>query len=390
MAMTPIAPKKSRLWLLSIRQRQSAYSLITIIFLAVIWLEYTTPSAYVFGYLYTGAIILTYRHLGRRQVASVTLAAAGLTLFNLVFPSVELRNLPTLANRLIAIAALLITGYLTERNRSYESEIAQQQAHIRTQAQLAELREDFASTLTHDLKTPLLGAIETIKSFRLEQFGEVSSSQHQVLDLMARSHDDTLHLVEAMLDVYRNDAEGLSLARSPIELRSLLTNTIAALTSLAQSRQVQVNLTPEAENQDFWILGDTLQLRRVFENLLANAISHTPTGTRVKVILHAVEQGYGHQWQVQIQDRGPGIDPRELPYLFVRFYQGHSGRQGKGYGLGLYLSRQIVEAHGGKIWAENSAASSTPSSSTPSSGASSSRMQGATFYCCLPATADDC
>ncbi len=375
--MTPIAPKKSRLWPLSIRRRQSVYGWITIIFLAVIWLEYTTPSVYVFGYLYTGAIILTYRHLGRRQVVSVTLAAAALTLFNLVFPSVELRSLPTLANRLIAIAALLITGYLTERNRFYESEIAQQQAHIRTQAQLAELREDFASTLTHDLKTPLLGAIETIKSFRLEQFGSVSSGQHQVLDLMARSHDDTLQLVEAMLDVYRNDAEGLSLARSPVELRSLLTDTITALTSLAQSRQVQVNLTPKSP--EFWISGDALQLRRVFENLLANAISHTPTGTQVEVILQTAEYRYERQWQIQIRDCGPGIDPRELPYLFIRFYQGHSGRQGKGYGLGLYLSRQIIEAHGGKIWAENSAESSSPSSS----------VQGAIFYCCLPATTHD-
>ncbi len=372
MAMTILAPQKTRSRPLSIQRRRSAYSLIAIIFLAVIWLEYATPSVYVFGYLYTGAIILTYRHLGRRQVVSVTLAAAGLTLFNLFFPIVEIRNLPAIANRLIAIAALLITGYLTERNRFYEREIAQQQAHIKTQAQLAELREDFASTLAHDLKTPLLGAIETIKSFQLEQFGAISTGQRQVLDMMQRSHDDTLQLVESMLDVYRNDAEGLSLKRSPMDLRSLLTNTITALSPLAQAQQVQVNLT--SENQSFFY-GDTIQLRRVFENLLANAISHTPSGTKVEVVLQTAEDNK-RQWQIQIKDCGPGIDARDLPYLFVRFYQGHSSRQSKGYGLGLYLSRQIIEAHGGKIWAENS----------PSPDA-----QGAIFHCCLPAnTAHDC
>ena len=184
--MTLTAPPKDRTRSRPLPARRSIYVLIALIFLAVIWLEYTTPSVYVFGYLYTGAIVLTYRYLGRAQVVAVTLAAVGLTLFNLVFPAVEIGNLPTLANRLIATAALLITGYFTERNRFYEGEIAQQQAYIQTQAQLADMREDFVSTLTHDLKTPLLGAIETIKSFGTEQFGPVSDRQHQVLELMTR------------------------------------------------------------------------------------------------------------------------------------------------------------------------------------------------------------
>ena len=176
--------------------------------------------------------------------------------------------------------------------------------------------------------------------------------------------------------MYRNDAEGLPLDLAAVELRSLLSDTVTALTPQAEARQVQVIVTPASCS--FWVQGDVLQLRRVFENLLANAIAHTPTNTKVKVILQAASLARGkargkireNQWEIQIQDAGPGIAAKELPYLFVRFYQGHSSRQHKGYGLGLYLSRQIVEAHGGKIWAESPDA------------------QGATFHCSLPATTD--
>ena len=342
------------------RRIQSNHGLTAIIFLAVILLEYATPSAFVFGYLYAGAIVLAQRH-SRQQVIVVTLAAALLTLLNLVFPVFEGGNLPTLVNRLVAIVSLLVTGYLIDRNRFYESEIDRQQAHIEAQTQLASLREDFVSTLTHDLKTPLLGAIETINSFIAQQFGEIDSKQREILEMMQRSHQSTLKLVETLLDVYRNDAEGLGLVLSIVDLRAILSDTMIALTPLAQARQINISLT--ARGQQFWVKGDALQLRRVFENLLINAINHTLRNTRVDLTLETTEQTQ----QVQVRDCGPGISGEELPYLFERFYQGYSSRQAKGSGLGLYLSRQIIEAHRGKIWAE------------------SHPEQGAAFYCRLPA-----
>ncbi|NEP17298.1 MAG: HAMP domain-containing histidine kinase [Leptolyngbya sp. SIO4C1] len=346
---------------LPIRRLPSTYGLIAAIFLVVILLEYSTPPAFVFGYLYTGAVLLAHRHLSRQQVIGVTLAAAALTLLNLVLPGLESHSLPTVANRLIAVVALLVAGYLSDRNRFYADEIARQQAHIQAQAQLASLREDFISTLTHDLKTPLLGAIETINSFCAQQFGAVNPTQRKVLAMMQRSHRSTLQLVETMLDVYRNDAEGLGLTLLPVELRSLLADTVTRLTQLALSRQIGIQFTPQG--QTFCVSGDALQLQRVFENLLSNAINHAPRGTAVSVILETV----GSEQQVQVCDRGPGIAAHELSHLFERFYQSYSHRQAKGSGLGLYLSRQIVEAHSGKIWAENR------------------DPQGAVFYCRLPA-----
>ena len=355
---------------------------IAIIFLAVITVEYSTPSAFVFGYLYAGAITFAHRRLSRRQVLAIAISAAALTLLNLVVPNNALQSPPTVANRLIAVAALLLTGYLSDRNRRYEDEIARQKAHIHAQTQLADLREDFVSTLTHDLKTPLLGAIETARSFSAGDFGQVSDRQREVLGMMRRSHQSTLKLVETMLRVYCNDAEGLGLDLAAVNLRSLLQETVAELTELAKRRNIRLHLLPRSQPDKSaeWVYGDVLQLRRVFENLLSNAINHAPRDTPVKIVLTMANPArlaafHGsspiaskkQQWQIQVCDRGPGITPDELPQLFDRFYQSYSNRQSKGSGLGLYLSRQIVEAHGGKIWAE------------------SRDPQGAVFTCRLPA-----
>lgn len=346
---------------------KSLYVPILAIFTVVILLEYFSSTALVFSYLYTGAIVLAHRQLSRQQVMAVTLAAVILTLVNLVFPHQEINTLSTVANRLIAVVALLVTGYLIDRTHVYEAEITRQQAHIQAQAQLANLREDFASTLTHDLKTPLLGAIETVKSFSAEQFGPVSPEQSKVLEMMARSHRFTLQLVETMLDVYRNDAEGLGLQSDLVDLHSLLTDAVATLVPLAQSRQIEITLTPHSQESrqgscEFWVNGDERQLRRVLENLLTNAINHAPRHTRVILRLSTAAQ----QHQLQVQDSGPGINDDEAAHLFERFYQGYSNRHAQGSGLGLYLSRQIVEAHSGRIWAENC------------------KPNGAIFYCCLP------
>jgi two-component system, NarL family, sensor kinase len=101
--------------------------------------------------------------------------------------------------------------------------------------------------------------------------------------------------------------------------------------------------------RSLWVNGDPFQLQRVLTNLLINAIHHSRRGDRVETVM---ESQAAYQ-VIKILDTGSGITAAELPHLFERFYQGQGDRQAKGTGLGLYLSRQIVEAHGGTIWAEN-------------------------------------
>jgi two-component system NarL family sensor kinase len=341
------------------QQHSYFYGLILSIFAIVIIMEYTTPSAYVFGYFYIGAILLANTYPNRRIVTIVTLTAASLTFFNLFIPTIKIYHLPTVANRLIAIVALLVTGWLSIRNRIYEEKITHQQAKIQAQEQLFQIREDFVSTLTHDLKTPLLGAIETLKSFQLGLFGQVTPKQQKIIEMMQHSHQSTLQLVETVLDIYRNDNEGLQLNLETINLKSLLEEIIFTLTDLAQSRRIHLNLS----GKKLWVKGDSFQLKRVFINLLTNGINHSPRGSNVEILL----ESKGNEQQILFLDNGLGISSEDIPQLFERFYQGHNSRQTKGSGLGLYLSRQIIEAHGGKIWAENRS------------------TQGAIFGCRLPA-----
>ena len=320
-------------------------------FAVVLILEYTTPPDYVFGYLYIGPILLASARLSRSITFQVTLLAAVLTMANLWIPADKPVVASTIADRLIAVMALVVTGVLSSRIRRSEDAIARQKAQLQSQEQLAGMREDFVSTLTHDLKTPLLGAIETIRAFQREEFGATTAAQTTVFDTMIRSHRTTLQMVETMLDVYRNDSEGLTLNLQPTDLASLADSVLTTLRELASTRRIHLSLNYGESDfrRRLWVEGDALQLQRVFVNLLTNSINHSPRGGRVEIVL---ESQPSYQ-VVKVLDEGQGITPDELPLLFERFYQGHGDRQAKGSGLGLYLTRQIIEAHKGTLWAEN-------------------------------------
>lgn len=313
--------------------------------------EFLTPSQFIFGYLYTAPILLASVWLRRRRIAQITAIAIALTLLNLWIPDPSQIALATVTNRLIAAMALLVAGFLSDRNRYYQEAITNQQVRLQANEKLIRLREDFTATLTHDLKTPLLGAIEALKAFRDQQFGSVSPTQNQVIQTMTRSHQTSLQLLETLLDIYRNDTEGLSLNLVPVDLTRLAEETVNTLLDLAASRRVHLsfNYGDSQIRRSLPVNGDRLQLQRVFTNLLVNAINHSRRGDRVEISL---ESQASYQ-VVKIVDTGSGIHPDELPHLFEQFYQGQSDRQATGTGLGLYLSRQIIAAHGGTIWAEN-------------------------------------
>lgn len=330
--------------------RISPSGVLIIIFIIVIILEYSTPPPYVFGYLYIGAVLWASAKIGQNFMRLVTAIAIGLTLLNLWIPGTESISSIAVVNRIITILALMITAWLSDRLRDYEMAIMRQNIQIANQNQLTKVREDFISTLTHDLKTPLLGAIETLKALEAEQFGAITEAQKRVITVMNRSHQMMIQLVETLMDIYRNDIEGLHLNKDSVDLLEIAEESILQLTNLAASRQISLYLKQGNSDfrQTYRVYGDALQLQRVFNNLITNAINHSLKGGKVEVSIHIKSNEY----QVRVSDQGQGIDPQELPHLFERFYQGYGNRQAKGTGLGLYLSRQIISAHGGKIWAE--------------------------------------
>ncbi|WP_055077137.1 sensor histidine kinase KdpD [Pseudanabaena sp. 'Roaring Creek'] len=345
MSPSPVSNQRSIPW------RSPSFWMVGGLFTMVFALEYATPPDYVMSYLYISPILIANSRLSRTASFLLISAAVILTLLNIWIPNNPEIHASMVVNRIVTIFALIVTGLLSDRYSQTQQTLFQQQSKLQSQERIMNVREDFASTLAHDLRTPLLGAIETLQAFDRELFGNISLKQKTVLETMIRSHQNSLKLVETLLDVYRNETEGLPLKVSPTNLAVLAEEVASSMVHLSTSRSVYLNLHyGDSEFRKFlWVNGDAFQLRRVFTNLLTNAINHSPRGAKVEVIL---ETQSSYQL-VHIVDFGAGIKPEEKPYLFERFYQGQSDRLATGSGLGLYLTRQIIEAHDGTIWAEN-------------------------------------
>jgi two-component system, sensor histidine kinase and response regulator len=205
---------------------------------------------------------------------------------------------------------------------------------------IARQRQDFVSRLTHDLRTPLVAADRMMGLLRDGALGDISPQVREALEIMSRSNLNLLEMVNKLLDVYRYEAGSKTLEMRPIDIAELVRQVVQELGAIAQTKNLDLitnipsGLPP--------VKGDRLELLRVFNNLIGNALKFTDEG-QVEV---SVEQKHA-EIVILISDTGPGVSEAERPFLFQRFQQGAHHKQGSG--LGLYLSNYIVMAHGGKI-----------------------------------------
>ncbi|HEY9701511.1 MAG TPA: sensor histidine kinase, partial [Allocoleopsis sp.] len=165
---------------------QTQPKLIIILFILVIIIELITPIESVFSYLYILPLLLVNSHGPKSSRLKLSIFASILTILNLFVPGTNHISIITIGNRLIVAIALIITGILSDRTHYLEKKIAEQEAQLNYEKQINQMRADFVSTLTHDLKTPLLGAIETIKALRKGKFGQIILAQDKILEIMMR------------------------------------------------------------------------------------------------------------------------------------------------------------------------------------------------------------
>jgi PAS domain S-box-containing protein len=222
------------------------------------------------------------------------------------------------------------------------SDIKEKQEQQRLLAIMKE-REDFMATLTHDLKNPLIGANRLLELLVSGSLGEMSSQQFQLLRTLKESNSGLLKLIADLMDVYRLEKEVNILFTADCDLVSLVSSCVGLIVPIAQLRSVDVK-TQLPEKMTARV--DVSRLERVLQNLLDNASKFSPDGGTILVRLFNVDAGT----IIEVEDNGPGIAPEEQAHLFKRFSQGSAGkRYAGGSGLGLYLCKQIVEAHGGTI-----------------------------------------
>jgi signal transduction histidine kinase len=206
-----------------------------------------------------------------------------------------------------------------------------------------QLRRQMTADIAHDLRTPLsviLGYSEALNDGKLPGGPETYEAMH-----VQAQHLD--RLIEDLRTLSLADAGQLSLMRRPIDPRGLLEHTALAYLPAAESRAIDLRVTGEDVQP---VSVDPDRMLQVLGNLVGNALRHTPDGGRVSLSA-ARENG---NVLLRVQDNGPGIPPEDLPHIFDRFYRGDKARAADGAsGLGLAIARSLIEAHDGRIDAEN-------------------------------------
>jgi signal transduction histidine kinase len=221
-------------------------------------------------------------------------------------------------------------------------------AEIRHRQENSQMRnqqlEDLISALSHDLRTPLLATRNTLRPMLNGAFGNVDDTWREVLEEYRQANEQLLKLVDALLDVSRYEAGGgQHLSWEPLDWEKICDRAVSQACQILDRQSVSKIKTYIAPSLPT-VYGDRLEILRVVQNLLDNAVRVSPPDKEIKIEVCALGSD---RIKVSVGDRGPGVPPQEKEKLFHRFIQGR-GRRG-GAGLGLYLCRQIVTAHGGTI-----------------------------------------
>jgi two-component system, sensor histidine kinase and response regulator len=219
------------------------------------------------------------------------------------------------------------------------------------QQKMARQREDFVSRMTHDLRTPLVASDRMLNLFQQEIFCKISPEMKQAIAVMIRSNQNLTQMVNNLLEVYRFEAGKKTLNSEICNLPEMLIEVVEELNPIAQDKgltlKVDTSALEKVSKNAAVIKGDRLELRRLFSNLIGNAIKFTDTGGIETRIFESGQNNKKNLVTVEIEDTGYGIAAEDQPRIFERFRQGRNKRAGSG--LGLHLSRLIVEAHGGTI-----------------------------------------
>jgi signal transduction histidine kinase len=210
---------------------------------------------------------------------------------------------------------------------------------IRRLRQTTEQREDLLRAVSHDLRNPL--QIVLLQAQRLLRTAHAGSGRHPAVGILAAARRME-RMLRDLADVARSESGRLELVATTVDLRPFVDGFLEVTDGVLDRPRVE-NAVPESAPA---VLADPDRLDRILVNLVGNALKYS----RDRVVVSA--EGDGREVRVSVADRGPGIAPDDLPRIFERYYRGQR-HEGEGLGLGLFIVRKLVEAHGGRIWADS-------------------------------------
>jgi signal transduction histidine kinase len=212
--------------------------------------------------------------------------------------------------------------------------------------EVAEMKEEFLALTTHDLRSPLTIISGVINFFTSGRLGALTPEQQHMVAMMERNTQSLIELVNDLLDASKLESGTLRLELAAVELAPLVNELRETMVSLAREKGLQLTTDLPAELPP--VRADRPKLRRILVNLLSNAIKFTPKGGRVTLQAARADED---TLRVLVIDTGVGIPADDLARLFDKYEQARSRatRSEKGTGLGLYITKQLVELHGGEI-----------------------------------------
>ena len=215
--------------------------------------------------------------------------------------------------------------------------------------ELEKVRDDLMKMIVHDLKTPLTSVVATIEMLRDGDFGPVSPPQHRALSDCERKAEELLTLIGDLLEIARLEEASVPITTSPIRPAALVAELMQEWAMRFQQEQTRtaVEVAPDAPA----FAGDRALLKRVFSNLLQNALTHSARAIELRISVRGEQGGV----LFTVADTGPGIPPEYHELIFRKFERakGSNVPRVRSSGLGLAFCQLVVEAHGGRIWVQS-------------------------------------
>ena len=270
----------------------------------------------------------------RRDYLGLPLLVGGRTVGSLVFGRFGGPSYPSEHIRLAEFVAWHV-GQLLENRR-----LSRRVATLEAQRELARMQDEFISTISHELRTPLgfiKGYVTTLMREDAKWDPEKRAEFLQIIDDEA---DRLTELIDNLLDSSRLETGILSMTIEPTKIAPVVRDSINRIQGVHQEMKITSELNPDLPI----VAIDSTRIAQVLNNMLSNAYKYAPSSD---VVIRCQPQK--KMILVEVKDNGPGIPPEHLAHLFERFYRVPSNSTARGTGLGLYICRKIIEAHGGEI-----------------------------------------